>query len=719
MPAWGVEQTMMAEGWEYNAPVLAAPRRHSLPSLLVLVTTCICSSASSAGGDDSHVVAAGLSTPPARSRASRSAVSLLATTLDPVMGLNAKSFGAVGDGIRDDTEALQAAIDEAQNSRRQLLLPAGTYVVRDTLYVRCYDSWPGACRPASAKGPLHMTGEGLSETKLVAQNTGSGKIPEATIKIVAGLMGEGANYTAGDKINHTSFHTLEHFTITAQDPNTTMRRDYAILAPGLTRTTFSHLQFGGAAVAGLWSSGWCNRVEHCRFGGNEVGLIMAQDANGNHVANSAFEGNMGTAIAVMEGELVTITNCVIEGNGGPGIIAVAVRGLLITGCYFEANNHAHRSLTPWDPSPYAASLGNYSIQSDIVLNGAFPPFGDPFQHVWRGYVSQAVQIEGNSFAPSSLNASGVLLAAVQGVQLSANVVVGHTQEQPAQQMALVSTGNDPGSFFAQDVTLSSSNVGWRHSAGPLGIIRPNQLPAHEAWKGDSAIDGQSFAAAQIEQRNMLGRRGCCAWSAQPDLPPLPRLTPRGEFDGRPVIAWALPARGTTLSAAGTAALVWSTNLSTSPSIAGQLVYFGLRAALSPSAGTSTTVSLWVDPGTGRWESACATPPAKPFEHQVPGCLRALSGVAKQPKQEDWQRLSYSTVLQTEGLARFAVHVSDAEVMMKTRRADANSGTEQQRGPDDYLALFMAGDTISGGPEAGMDAAVVVAPVGASWNQVVQ
>jgi hypothetical protein len=66
-----------------------------------------------------------------------------------------------------------------------------------------------------------------------------------------------------------------------------------------------------------------------------------------------------------------------------------------------------------------------------------------------------------------------------------------------------------------------------------------------------------------------------------------------------------------------------------------------------------------------------------------------------------------------------VHVSDAEVMMKTRRADANSGTEQQRGPDDYLVLFMAGDTISGGPEAGMDAAVVVAPVGASWNQVVQ
>ncbi len=652
-----------------------------------------------------------------------------------IMGLNARSFGAVGDGIHDDSVALQAAIDEAQNSRRRLLLPAGKYLVRDTLVVRCYNSWPGECRPASAGGPLHMTGEGISQTSLVAQNSEPGNIPEATIKILAGLTREGANYTAGDKINHTNFHTLEHFTIGAQDPNATTRRNYAILAPGLTRTTFSHLQIGGAAVAGLWSSGWCNRVEHCRFGGNEVGLVMAEDANGNHVANSAFEGNMGTGIAVMEGELMTITSCVIEGNGGPGIIAVSVRGLLITGCYFEANNRAHRSLAPWDPSPYAASLGNYSIQSDIILNGAYPPFGDPLQHVWRGYVSQAVQIEGNSFAPTSLNASGVLLAAVQGVHLSSNVVVGRTQEQPAQQMALISTGVDPAAFFARDVTLSSSNVGWRHSAGPLGTLRPNGLLMGELWKGDSAIDGPSFAAAEIEQRNMLGRRGCCTWAAAPDLPPLPRITSRGEVDGRPVIAWAPLTADTSREnvdtptpnrvagehraarqsheqvADGTAALAWSANLSTSPAIAGQLVYFGIRAALSPT--TTSTVSLWIDPGTGQWQSACATAPAKPFEHQVPGCLRPPSDASDKVKRGAWHLLSYSTILRTEGQARFAVHVSDAKAAT-TQLADAHN----QPSPEDYSVLLMAGDITAGGPQAGWDAAVVVAPVGAAWNHIV-
>ena len=76
----------------------------------------------------------------------------------------------------------------------------------------------------------------------------------------------------------------------------------------------------------------------------------------------------------------------------------------------------------------------------------------------------------------------------------------------------------------------------------------------------------------------------------------------------------------------------------------------------------------------------------------------------------WQRLSYSTVLHTEGQARFAVHVSDAKVAQPERT--------NHHGTEDYSVLLMAGDTTIGGPQAGWDAAVVVAPVGAAWNQIV-
>ena len=50
-------------------------------------------------------------------------------------GLNAKDFGAVGDGVTDDAAALQAAINASLKQQMQLLVPAGIYVVKSQLNV--------------------------------------------------------------------------------------------------------------------------------------------------------------------------------------------------------------------------------------------------------------------------------------------------------------------------------------------------------------------------------------------------------------------------------------------------------------------------------------------------------------------------------------------------------------------------------------------------------
>ena len=78
---------------------------------------------------------------------------------------NAKLLGAVGDGVTDDTAALQAALDATHDGA--LLLPAGRYVIRDTLHIE--------------RSHVVLRGAGPDETVLV--------IPESLSQIHAPAAG--------------------------------------------------------------------------------------------------------------------------------------------------------------------------------------------------------------------------------------------------------------------------------------------------------------------------------------------------------------------------------------------------------------------------------------------------------------------------------------------------------------------------------------------------
>jgi hypothetical protein len=66
--------------------------------------------------------------------------------------LDVRQFGAAGDGVRDDTHAIQAGLDVASAGGGVLYLPPGTYLVRPSRVVGAPDYHAGA---AAQFGPLH------------------------------------------------------------------------------------------------------------------------------------------------------------------------------------------------------------------------------------------------------------------------------------------------------------------------------------------------------------------------------------------------------------------------------------------------------------------------------------------------------------------------------------------------------------------------------------
>jgi hypothetical protein len=69
--------------------------------------------------------------------------------------LNVKSFGAVGDGVTDDTLAIQAAIDDLPARGGTVYIPGGTYLISDTINLG-----NGSDGVASTKNGIKLVGDG-------------------------------------------------------------------------------------------------------------------------------------------------------------------------------------------------------------------------------------------------------------------------------------------------------------------------------------------------------------------------------------------------------------------------------------------------------------------------------------------------------------------------------------------------------------------------------
>lgn len=253
--------------------------------------------------------------------------------------LSVKWFGARGDGITDDTAAIQKAINAAQAEAAVLYFPTSRpYMISATLTIN------------SSKGGLRIIGD-------TRRSVGAGRY--STIK-VADSVSTSAPLAHIFKFSDSQENTRYEFSDLCIDGS--LRARYGIYSTSLTHSIFTRIWINQTLTAALGIGyGWCNDIIECELSLNKGdGIVFTgPSVNALNVINTKIFFNDGIGINMAHPTLsARVQGCTIEQNKKCGVyVQQGATTLSVLNCYIEAN--AETGLT----------LGGRTAKAHIIVNG--------------------------------------------------------------------------------------------------------------------------------------------------------------------------------------------------------------------------------------------------------------------------------------------------------------------------------------------------------------
>lgn len=266
-------------------------------------------------------------------------MSLTKATYSMINGapVNVLDYGAVGDGVTDDTAAIQAALNAASNSSQMTVyLPAGQYN-----YTRLYCYYDAVLNPGynvNRNGELMLVGDGIKP-----ENGGDG----GTTLYCTEATGHGFN--VGAAANDTSPYNTRDFVCRdiSFGGNTT---GFLVSAQGVVSAKFENCQFvqenddGG----GLWiTTAYFGVLEKCRFQNTGAGV---KTGDAIKFGTTAFAGLFTLRDVNVSGyakglhhyagdwQLLSVYDSELAGSEyGVYVSGGRIQTLNMYGCYFEGS----------------------------------------------------------------------------------------------------------------------------------------------------------------------------------------------------------------------------------------------------------------------------------------------------------------------------------------------------------------------------------------------
>ena len=238
--------------------------------------------------------------------------------------ISVKDFGAVGDGVTDDTTAVQAFLDACKDGRGYM--PSGIYKI--TAPVTLDPEFSYVIEGAA------WTNDGLAGTVIYNAGTGNAVVIDNTpytppnfdseIKLMHLVIRGNINSENGLYVNQTPVY-MENIWLTGHGENgMSLVRPYG---SSFRQVTCANNYQSGAFIN---TAGNLNYFDHCVFNGN--GLL---DAHAGVFMTS-------TPDPLSENFAVTFVACDFTGNGtsvatGFGALVTKTIGVSFIGCYWESN----------------------------------------------------------------------------------------------------------------------------------------------------------------------------------------------------------------------------------------------------------------------------------------------------------------------------------------------------------------------------------------------
>ncbi len=380
-------------------------------------------------------------------------------------------MGAYGDGIHDDTVAIQKALDTLAETHQEIYFPCGTYLVTKPLLLTA---------PAQSYPDIKQTG------------SIEGANPACTIiQYVGGVSGAVLTVTTAIPMQYFSGFSLGNMTVlgneyTTDDVLLVRPAHFAIenlFAWGANTDYGSCLEMQegiGGKIDTFACSG--NITPQHTLSAPHIGLYLrgmnATDQTGAlTILNPTIEGIQGTAAYFSASSLIFMAGCQIAMNN--------------QGLYIDENSYKNNILNClFEDSPKASYVGGYS---NVIDNCTFSYFSGTTDTVnlevggRQNTVSNTMVQWGTSILPTatqttmSSNLFGTPPTdAGNGTQIT-NASYANTQANISYPQSTQQTYTQPG-FIGAGVTSAQSVSGsWVFTPGPT-VFSYSVLPKNASWR---------------------------------------------------------------------------------------------------------------------------------------------------------------------------------------------------------------------------------------------